>query len=277
MSESSRVADRWSVHGFRMQRLRDMLLDSATCYITTRQWLHQEHNPLQPFRIEAAVRDVVHELKMEGLHESFERQQKVTRRHRPHRDQCAVRARGTHICRSWRTSLGCLSATRRRAYSAYSAFGGASRAAAAAAWPFACSVARRVSMQTHARRWPNTLRARRAPQPRNPAVAEYGGEQCVEVPAATRATTAHRRMRWAHPGHICTGTALTAATSAPAMGSPLPHLHRDCAHGCHICAGNGLAAATSAPGLGLAAAASAPGLASPGPHLHWDSACSATP
>ena len=188
--------------------------------------MHQEHNPLQPCRIEAAVRDVVHELKMEGLHESFERQQKVTRRHRPHRDQCAVRARGTHICRSWRTSLGCLSATRRRAYSA---FGGASRAAAAAAWPFACSVARRVPMQTHARRWPNTLRARRAPQPRNPAVAEYGGEQCVEVPAATRATTAHRRMRWAHPGHICTGTALTAVTSARGLASPGPHLHWDSA------------------------------------------------
>ena len=29
------------------------------------------------------------------------------------------------------------------------------------------------------------------------------------------------------PCHICTGTGLTPATSAPGLGSPLPHLHRD--------------------------------------------------
>jgi hypothetical protein len=39
------------------------------------------------------------------------------------------------------------------------------------------------------------------------------------------------------------------------LGSPLPHLHRDWAHPCHICAGTGLTAATSAPGLQEAAAA----------------------
>ena len=31
---------------------------------------------------------------------------------------------------------------------------------------------------------------------------------------------------------------------------PPPHLHRDSAHRCHICAGTGLTPATSAPGLG---------------------------
>ena len=47
-----------------------------------------------------------------------------------------------------------------------------------------------------------------------------------------------------------TGTGLTAATSAPGLGSPLPHLHRDWARPCHICTGTGLTAATSSPGLG---------------------------
>ncbi len=61
--------------------------------------------------------------------------------------------------------------------------------------------------------------------------------------------------------HICTGTALAAATSAPGtgrtpptsapgLGSPLPHLHRDWAHPAYICTGTGLTPATSAPGLG---------------------------
>ena len=31
------------------------------------------------------------------------------------------------------------------------------------------------------------------------------------------------------PCHICTGTRLTPATSAPGLGSPLPHLHQDSA------------------------------------------------
>ena len=34
------------------------------------------------------------------------------------------------------------------------------------------------------------------------------------------------------------------------LGAPLPHLHRDWAHRCHICAGTGLGPATSAPGPG---------------------------
>jgi hypothetical protein len=32
---------------------------------------------------------------------------------------------------------------------------------------------------------------------------------------------------WAHPTHIGTGTGLTPATSAPGLGPPHPHLHRD--------------------------------------------------
>jgi hypothetical protein len=36
---------------------------------------------------------------------------------------------------------------------------------------------------------------------------------------------------------ICAGTGLNPATSAPGLGSPLSHLHRDWARPCHICAG----------------------------------------
>ena len=59
------------------------------------------------------------------------------------------------------------------------------------------------------------------------------------------------RRDWAHPCHICTGTRLSPATSAPRLGSPvptsaprlgspLPHLHRDSAFPCHICTGAGI-------------------------------------
>jgi hypothetical protein len=47
--------------------------------------------------------------------------------------------------------------------------------------------------------------------------------------------TARGRMRpdrMAHGCHICAGTGLTPATSAPGPGSPLPHLRRDWAHPC---------------------------------------------
>ncbi len=59
----------------------------------------------------------------------------------------------------------------------------------------------------------------------------------------------------AHRCHICTATRLplphlhgpeyTAAASAPGLGSPLPHLHRDWARPRRICTGIGLAPATS--------------------------------
>jgi hypothetical protein len=46
------------------------------------------------------------------------------------------------------------------------------------------------------------------------------------------ARTASKWSTW-HP------TGLTPSTSAPGLGSPLPHLHWDWAHPCHICPGTG--------------------------------------
>ncbi len=57
--------------------------------------------------------------------------------------------------------------------------------------------------------------------------------------------------------HVCAGTGLTAATSAPGLASLLPHLRRDWPHCCHICAGTGLTAATSARKFCMSAPASA--------------------
>jgi hypothetical protein len=55
---------------------------------------------------------------------------------------------------------------------------------------------------------------------------------------------------WAHPRHIFTGTGLARSTSAPGLGSRLPHLHRDRVTLCHICTGTVLTPATSASGPG---------------------------
>jgi hypothetical protein len=52
------------------------------------------------------------------------------------------------------------------------------------------------------------------------------------------------------PCHICTGTWLACASSAPGLGSPVSHRRRDWAHPCHIRSRTGLTPATSAPGLG---------------------------
>ena len=60
------------------------------------------------------------------------------------------------------------------------------------------------------------------------------------------------------PSHCCGLNALPPSTSAPGLGSPLPHLHCDWAHPCHVCAGTGLTPATSAPGLGFAGPLPAP-------------------
>jgi hypothetical protein len=46
------------------------------------------------------------------------------------------------------------------------------------------------------------------------------------------------------------GTGPTPTTSAPGLGSVLPHLHLDWAHPCRTCAGTGLNPTTSTPGLG---------------------------
>ncbi len=75
----------------------------------------------------------------------------------------------------------------------------------------------------------------------------YREDQLARIKHNLRATRPLWSHIWngAHRCHICTGTGLTAATSAPGLGSSLPHLHRDWAHRCHICTGTGLTAATS--------------------------------
>jgi hypothetical protein len=59
--------------------------------------------------------------------------------------------------------------------------------------------------------------------------------RCLRPWAATDTDT-----RTGRRCHICAGTGLSPATSAPGLGSLLRHLHRDWAHPCHICAGTGL-------------------------------------
>ncbi len=86
-----------------------------------------------------------------------------------------------------------------------------------------------------------------------------------------RSPLPHLHWDWAHPGHICTRIALTAATSAPGPGTPI------CTGAglipAHICTGTGLRlVATCAPagGTALAPATSAPGLRSLLPHQLWE-------
>ncbi len=62
------------------------------------------------------------------------------------------------------------------------------------------------------------------------------------------------------PCHIFTGTGPTPFTSALGLRSLPPHLHQEWAHPSHICAASGLTPPTSAPGLG----------ARPCPHPHRD-------
>jgi hypothetical protein len=56
------------------------------------------------------------------------------------------------------------------------------------------------------------------------------------------------------PLHICAGTGLTPATSAPGLSSPHPHLRREWAHPTHICAGTGLEEAPFKPAAALSPA-----------------------
>ena len=79
---------------------------------------------------------------------------------------------------------------------------------------------------------------------RAPARAFRSRKRARAAPASLGgAGVSQKRIRWAHPSHICTGTGLAPATSAPGPGSPLPHLHRDGAHPSHT--------GTWAPVLGL--------------------------
>ena len=72
----------------------------------------------------------------------------------------------------------------------------------------------------------------------------------VPHPQWDRAHSFNMLRARARPFHLCTGTGLAPAGSAPVLDMPLP---------CHICAGTGLTPATSASSLG-----------SPLPPLHWD-------
>ena len=76
---------------------------------------------------------------------------------------------------------------------------------------------------------------------------------------AGRASRMTRSFELSATRRLHTRTGRTAATSAPGLGAPLPHLHRDWAHPLLICTGTGLTPATSAPGLGSLL-----------PHLHRD-------
>jgi hypothetical protein len=90
---------------------------------------------------------------------------------------------------------------------------------------------------------------------REPARARVGAE-CKPRSLCERnrlglPTAAITRRR--HPCGGCVRLRLlTVSTSAPGLGSPRPHLHRDSALPCHICTATGLAPATSAPGTRLA-------------------------
>ena len=60
----------------------------------------------------------------------------------------------------------------------------------------------------------------------------------------------HLHQDWAHPCHICTGTAHPGPHLHQDWARPRPHLYQDWACPCHICNGARLAPSTSAPGLG---------------------------
>ena len=83
------------------------------------------------------------------------------------------------------------------------------------------------------RDWVPERKARRFP-PRQRQAAQGTEERCNARPHTrprgnAAGGTPGVRRDWAHPCLICTGTGLAPATSAPELGSPLPHLHRDCA------------------------------------------------
>jgi hypothetical protein len=54
-----------------------------------------------------------------------------------------------------------------------------------------------------------------------------GARPCPHLHRDRGSPLPHLHRDRTHPCHICTGTGLTPATSAPGSGSPLPHLHRD--------------------------------------------------
>jgi hypothetical protein len=128
-------------------------------------------------------------------------------------------------------------------------------------------------------------------QTKGPIAAERGHELVLDVQRRGRRVSKDGACdlrkaevvcehHWSTPVSSCGGQQRVSgsppATSAPGLGSPLPHLHRDWASA----PGLGSSRATSAPGLGspchirtgtgLAPATFASGLGSPLPHLHRD-------
>ena len=130
----------------------------------------------------------------------------------------------------------------------------------------------------------STVRGVSAPRPRTNTQpsnrAQQSSEQTTQQQTDTQANVT---------GHICTGTWLIPATSAPGLGTssphlhqdsarPLPHLHRDCcapaamarpadgvgAAGLGGGAGSGIPAYSGARGEGSGLAAPAPGLGAAG-------------
>ena len=98
------------------------------------------------------------------------------------------------------------------------------------------------------------------------AASRHGAMACIAWPKCFRlhssaAGAQHRTVLLARLGKNWQnhGIGLTPVTSAPRLGSPLPHLHRDRARPCHASTGTVRTPATPAPGLG----------ATP-PHLHQD-------
>jgi hypothetical protein len=77
---------------------------------------------------------------------------------------------------------------------------------------------------------------------RGEALAQYVPSRPIPASVSYGERSTHARRRRATGGYVwCTLHAVVLA---------LPHLHRDWAHPCHICTGTGLAPVTSAPGLG---------------------------
>ena len=98
--------------------------------------------------------------------------------------------------------------------------------------------------------WLSSAGARAKPLP---SLAAFVSVPARGAAAAARADLSCERGTEEDPGRG--GRARTLALHPQwsvngRLGSLLPHLRRDWAHPCHICAGTGLTPATSAPGLG---------------------------
>ena len=60
-----------------------------------------------------------------------------------------------------------------------------------------------------------------------PGGARWQAEMCCVADGLHRPIADLQQRDWAHPCDICTGIGLATLTSAPGLGSPMRHLHRD--------------------------------------------------